>query len=163
MGLLTEALRAWIGREVTYHAPDEIGRASIRYFATALGDNNPLHRNDDYARAAGHAGVIAPPTFICETCQYVDSVPDENGYVGHSWDLPLSGCRMIRVGNDYEFHQAALADTVLTVTWMLESIDERSYSKGGKQLFVVSVARYYDQHANALATNRETTVYQPLT
>ncbi|MFP6681361.1 MAG: MaoC family dehydratase N-terminal domain-containing protein [Gammaproteobacteria bacterium] len=163
MDLLTDEIRAWIGRKVTYQAPDEIGRASIRYFATALGDNNPLHRNDDYARAAGYAGVIAPPTFICETCQYVDGTPDEDGYVGHNWDLPLSGCRMLRVGNDYEFHQAALADTVLAVTWTLESIDERSYSKGGTQLFVVSVARYYDQHGNALATNRETTVYQPLT
>lgn len=163
MGLLTEDITEWIGREVTYHAPEEIGRASIRYFATAIGDNNPLYRNDDYAREAGYTGAIAPPTLICETCQYVDAGPDENGYVGHTWDLPISGCRLIRVGNDYEFFQPALPDSMLTVTWTLERIDERSYSRGGTQLFVESFARYYDQHGNALATNRETIVYQPLT
>jgi hypothetical protein len=49
--LLTEELRGWIGREVSYAAPEEIGRASIRYFALAIGDDNPLYVDEDYARA----------------------------------------------------------------------------------------------------------------
>ncbi len=162
MGLLTDEIRAWIGREVTYHAPEEIGRASIRYFATAVGDDNPLYRNDEYAGEAGYASAIAPPTLICETCQYIDAAADEHGYVGHTWDLPLSNCRLIRVGNDYEFFQPTVPDSVLTVTWRLESIDERSYAKGGTQLFVVSFAQYHDQQRTLLATNRETIVYQPI-
>ena len=57
MGLLTDELKQWIGREFNYTAPEEIGRASIRYFALAIGDDNRLYFDDEYARAAGYAGV----------------------------------------------------------------------------------------------------------
>jgi acyl dehydratase len=48
--LLTDELRGWIGREVSYTAREEIGRASIRYFALAIGDDNPLYIDEAYAR-----------------------------------------------------------------------------------------------------------------
>ncbi|MBV8454056.1 MAG: MaoC family dehydratase N-terminal domain-containing protein, partial [Deltaproteobacteria bacterium] len=98
-------LRQWIGREFNYTAPEEIGRASIRYFALAIGDDNRLYFDPEYARAVGYTGVIAPPTFICETNQYAHRQPNADGYIGHSWDLPISGCRMIRGGHEYEFFQ----------------------------------------------------------
>ena len=62
MALLTDDLKAWIGREVHYPAREELGRASIRYFALAMGDDNPLYVDDAYAQEAGHPSVIAPPT-----------------------------------------------------------------------------------------------------
>ena len=51
--LLNDELKSWIGREVTYRAREEIGRASIRYFALAIDDENPLYQDDAYAREAG--------------------------------------------------------------------------------------------------------------
>jgi acyl dehydratase len=162
MVLLTDELKTWIGREVVYHAPEELGRASIRYFALAMGDDNPLYRDDAYARAAGYPGVVAPPTLICETCQYADLAPNGDGYAGHEWDLPIRGCRMIRAGNDYEFHRSILPTDHVSATWRIESIEERSFSRGGTQLFVESIARYVNQDGERLATNRETIVYQPL-
>ena len=163
MPLLTDALKSWIGREVVYPAREEIGRACIRYFAVALGDGNPLYRDDDYARNAGFPSLIAPPTFVVETCQYADRQPDEHGYIGHVWNLPIDGCRMIRAGNDYEFLRPVLPSDRVSVTWTLEDIVEREASRGGTQLFVTSVARYRDADGDLLAVNRETLVYQPLT
>ena len=96
MALLTEHLKTWIGREAHYPAHEELGRASIRYFALALGDDNPLYLEDEYAREAGYPSVIAPPTLICETCQYANRRPDADGYIGHEWKLPIDGCRLIR-------------------------------------------------------------------
>lgn len=162
MTLLTDELKSWIGREVHYPAREELSRASIRYFALALGDENPLYLDDEYAQQAGYPSVIAPPTLVCETCQYAHRLPDEDGYIGHAWDLPISGCRMIRAGNEYEFHRPVLPDDRISVTWTLEDIVERRSSRGGTQLFVTSVARYYDAENELLAVNRETTVYQPL-
>ena len=79
-------------------AREELGRASIRYFALAMGDDNPLYVDDTYAKEAGYPSVIAPPTLICETCQYAHRPPDEEGYIGHEWHLPVAGCRQIRAG-----------------------------------------------------------------
>lgn len=162
MALLTDELKAWVGREAHYPAREELGRASIRYFALAMGDDNPLYVDEAYAREAGYPSVIAPPTLICETCQYAHRPPDADGYIGHEWRLPVAGCRLIRAGNEYEFVRPVLPADRISVTWTLEDIVERAASRGGTQLFVTSVARYRDA-ANALvAINRETLVYQPL-
>ncbi len=160
--LLNDELKSWIGREVTYTAREELGRASIRYFALAIDDENPLYQDDAYAREAGYPSLIAPPTFAVETCQYAHGRPDGNGYMGHGWDLPIEGCRMIRAGNDYEFIRPVLPSDRISVTWVLEDMVERPRSGGGSQLFVTTVARYFDETEELIAVNRETTVYQPL-
>ena len=162
MTLLTDELKAWIGREAVYTAREELGRASIRYFALATGDENPLYLDEAYAREAGFADVVAPPTFVVETCQYAHRPPDGHGYMGHAWDLPITGCRMIRAGNEYEFMRPVLACDRISVTWTLEDMVERKSRQGGSQLFVTTVARYYDDCEEQIAVNRETTVYQPL-
>lgn len=162
MALLTDELKTWIGREISYPALEELGRASFRYFALAIDDDNPLYRDDAYARDAGYSSVIAPPTFVVETCQYAHRRPDDHGYIGHAWHLPVHGCRMIRAGNDYEFIRPVLPEDKVSVVWTLEDIVERESSRGGTQLFVTSVGRYVDAAGELLAVNRETLVYQPL-
>ena len=117
---------------------------------------------DAYAREAGYPSVIAPPTLICETCQYAHRPPDGDGYIGHEWQLPITGCRLIRAGNEYEFFRPVLPSDRITVTWRLEDITERPSSRGGTQLFVTSAARYRNQHGEPLAINREIVVYQPI-
>jgi len=54
---------SFIGR--TYPAAEvyEVGREKIREFADAIGDSNPIYRDPEAARKAGHPDVIAPPTF----------------------------------------------------------------------------------------------------
>jgi len=162
VALLTDAIKSWIGKEVSYEAPESLGRASIRYFTVAMEDDNPLYRDDGYAKEAGYPSIVAPPTLLCESCQYTDSKKNLEGYAGHVWDLPISDCRMIRVGNDYEFFQAVLPTDRICAKWRLDKIQERSFSKGGTQLFVESIVRYCNHKGELLATNRETVVYQPL-
>jgi acyl dehydratase len=160
--LLTEELRGWIGREVSYAAPEEIGHASIRYFALAIGDDNPLYVDEAYARAAGYPSIVAPPTFVCETCQYAHRPPNEDGYIGHTWELPIAGCRMIRGGHEYEFFRRVLPEDRINVTWRLEDISEHRTSRGEPMLMVISAATYRDQRGDLLARNRETLIFQPL-
>jgi acyl dehydratase len=162
MTLLTHQLKALIGQKVHYPAREPLGQASIRYFALATHDDNPLYLDNTYAQAAGHAGVIAPPTLVCETCQYAHREPSVEGYIGHEWHLPVLGCRMIRAGNDYTFIRPVLATDRISVTWTLESMVEKLASRGGTQLFVMSVATYADTQGFTVATNRETLVFQPL-
>jgi acyl dehydratase len=162
MALLTDELKAWIGREAHYPAREELGRASIRYFALAMGDDNPLYVDDEFARKADYPSVIAPPTLVCETCQYAHHKPNADGYIGHEWHLQVPNTRLIRAGNDYEFMRPVLPTDRISVTWTLEDIAERSSSRGGTQLFVSSVARYRDANGEIVAINRETIVYQPV-
>ncbi|MGI5323603.1 MaoC family dehydratase N-terminal domain-containing protein [Actinomadura nitritigenes] len=55
--------RDFIGRSFPPTEPYEVSRVKIREFADAIGDHNPIYRDPEAAKAAGHPDVIAPPTF----------------------------------------------------------------------------------------------------
>jgi acyl dehydratase len=55
--------RDYVGRSFPASDPYEVSRVKIAEFAAAIGDPNPLYRDRAAAQAAGHADVIAPPTF----------------------------------------------------------------------------------------------------
>lgn len=158
MTRMTDELKSWIGREVTYTAPEELGRASIRYFALATGDNNPLYYDEAAAEESRHGGVIAPPTFVCETNQLYKKPQGGDGYFGHRWELPIESDRVIRGGNEYEFHQPARPDDRITVTWRVVDIYERETRQSGPLIFVISEARYTNQRGELLTINRDTTI-----
>ncbi|MEU8343296.1 Acyl dehydratase [Actinomadura meyerae] len=159
MSLLTEEMKALVGREVVYTAPEELGRASIRYFAEAVGDANPLYTDDAYAREHGYPGVVAPPTLIFETNQYTGLRRDDDGFAGHSWHLDVPGTRLVRGGNAYTFHRPVRPDDVVTATWRITDITERVNARGQAMLIVTSTATYTDRHGEPLAANEETLIY----
>ena len=161
--MLTDVLQAYIGRKAQYTAPEELGRALIRYFARAVGDPNPIYTDTQAARESGYDDVIAPPTLVCETLQYLDQPRDEDGYIGEVWNLPLPDCRAIRGGNEYEFFQPVHPTDIVTGSWTLPDITEKRSSSGSPLLVVISTVEYRNQHHQLLATNRETMLYQPLT
>jgi acyl dehydratase len=160
--LLTEEITALVGTTATYTAPEELGRASIRYFARAVGDENPLYTDEAFARAHGYDGVVAPPTLICETNQYADRPRDEDGYAGHSWEIDVPGTRLVRGGNEYTFFRPVRPDDVITATWRIAAASERTSSAGTPMLIIESVASYTNQDGEQLATNTETLIYQAL-
>ena len=160
MGLLTPALKARIGEEARFSSPEELGRAAIRYFALAVGDLNPLYLDDAYARAHGHPSVIASPTLVCETNQFVPGERDADGYLTQMFSLDVPGTRQIRGGNEYEFFRPVLPTDRITITWRLEDMAERTTSSGVEMLVVTSVATYTNQNRETLARNTETIIYQ---
>ena len=60
MALLTPELQALIGRQVHYPAREALGHASIRYFALAMHDDNPLYVDEAYAQARWPRGRDRP-------------------------------------------------------------------------------------------------------
>jgi acyl dehydratase len=55
--------RDYVGRAFPVSEPYEVSRVKIADFASAIGDSNPVYTDRAAAQAAGHADVIAPPTF----------------------------------------------------------------------------------------------------
>ncbi len=149
--LLTPDVRAALGSTYTYVAPEPLSRASIRYFALAIGADPGRWRDE------------APPTLICETAQLTGrAVPDGNSYLGHTWELPLPvPCAMFRGGNDYRFERPARFDDVITTTWTLTDATERLDRAGGSLLLMTAEARY-TAGDELLATNTETMIFRPV-
>ena len=55
--------RSWIGAEVGTSTLT-IERGRLRFFAKAIGETDPIYLDEAAARAAGHADLPAPPTFL---------------------------------------------------------------------------------------------------
>ena len=149
MSLLTAEVRALVGRTATYTAPEPLGRAAIRYFAMATGDDNPAHL----------AGEVAPPTLVCETNQFTGLSRDANGYAGHGWGFHLPGTREVRGGNSYRFHQPVRPDDVVTARWEVTDVTERTTGSGQSMVVVTSLATYTNQDGDLLVENEETLIY----
>lgn len=156
---LTDELKACIGREESFTAPEPLGRAMIRLFTIATGDDNPLYLDEGAASQSTHRGIIAPPTLVCETNQmYPPSAAGEDGYFGHRWVLPLVPRTAIRGGNRYEFQRPVRPDDRITATWRIMDIYEKATRKEGMLIFIISEVRYTNQHNELLAINYDTTI-----
>jgi hypothetical protein len=163
MNLLTKKVKDMIGEEKTYLANEEIGYASIRYFSLAIGDNNKLYSNNEFAKQTKWHEIIAPPTYIFETNQYMSKEINEEGYLGHTWDIPLDmEYSIIRGGNEYNLYSPLLPSTLLEVNWKIIDIFEKQ-SKNTKFLIVTSLIQYFDQNQKLLAKNHEDMIYMPNT
>ncbi len=162
MSLLTPEIEALVGTTRRYTAPEPFGAASGRYFALAIGDQNPLYSDPDYARAQGLADVTAPLTLVCETNQYAGLAMDHEGYAGHTWSLEIPNARQVRGGNSYTFHRRIRPDDIITATWSIDSVTEKRNKGGNEMLVIASKAVYTNQDGEPLAENSETIIFVSL-
>ena len=155
---LLERLKATVGQEIILRAPDEIGRSSLRQYALAIGDFNPIYSDREFAQINGLRDVMAPPTLICDTWQYVDSDMDERGdLLGRG---PIRELEGLRAGNEYEFFQPIHPDDVVTAHWTVKDVYEKTGSTGSL-VFQVIETTFYNQLEELLARNTETMFYRP--
>ena len=123
----------------------------------AVGDFNPLYSDREQAAAHGLRDVMAPPTLVCDTWQYVDSNMDERGdLLGRGPFKELAG---LRASNEYEFFQPIHPDDVLTARWLVKDVYERS-GRSGSLIFQVIEATFHNQRGELLARNTETLFYR---
>ena len=158
MASLRERLKETVGQKGVIQAPDEMGRSSLRQYALAIGDFNPLYSDRGFAQTHGLREVMAPPTLICDTWQYVDSDMDDRGdLVGRG---PIRELEGLRAGNEYEFFQPIHPDDVISAHWTVKDVYEKT-GRTGSLVFQVIETTFYNQADELLARNTETMFYRP--
>ncbi len=82
---------SFVGRSYPPTAPYQVGREKIREFATAIGALDAEHHDPAAARAAGHADVIAPPTFPIVLTLEASRQIIEDPALGLDWSRVVHG------------------------------------------------------------------------
>ena len=108
--------QSFVGRKYPPTPPYEVGREKIREFADAIGDQNPVYRDPEAARALGHPDVIAPPTFAIVLSMRAGS------QVVADPDLGLDYSRVVHGEQRFVYTRPIRAGDRLTVTVSVESI-----------------------------------------
>jgi acyl dehydratase len=118
--------RSLIGRE-SEPVQHDVEKNAIRRFAEALGDPNPLYQDEGAARAAGYAGLVAPPTFPLALTA--------NERFRHSLDL---GTRSILHGEQqFEYARPIVAGDRLTVVTRVADVQEKAGASGPMDVLIL--------------------------
>ncbi|WP_224392252.1 MaoC family dehydratase N-terminal domain-containing protein [Pseudonocardia sp. ICBG1293] len=112
--------QSWVGHSSDPVGPYQVGREKIREFAVAIGDGDPLFRDVDAARAAGHADLVAPPTFpTCFTMPVIEGFLREPAF---GWDYT----RMVHGDQRITFHRPVVAGDELTTVLHVDQLRTRA-------------------------------------
>jgi acyl dehydratase len=135
------ALIGPIGEEVTTLV--ELG--AVRRMALAIGDRDPIHFDEEAAKARGYRGVVAPWPLLWLyffTCTIYEH------------DFPF-GKATVHGQDDYDFHEPMVVGDRLTVRTAIT--DARlKHGKSGRLGQVVSERRFTNQRGELCAVLRTT-------
>lgn len=136
----------------------EVTRKDIRRYADAIGDPNPLYRDEAHARGTAHGGIIAPPLF-CHALAFDDVPVDRLRADGlpSELDLPLPTSRAVGGGSTFDVGVPVRPGDVITARKVVEDI----YAKAGGSgdlVFVVLETTFSNQDGDVVARERGTFV-----
>jgi acyl dehydratase len=122
----------------------DVEKGAIRKFVEAIGDEDPIYRDEQAAQAAGFKTIVAPPTFLCTF--RTQELPDLKITFGR---VRLNG------GNAYEYYKPVYAGDTITVTAKYADVTERT-GRTGSMVFVFTDLTFTNQHGEVVATGRNT-------
>ncbi len=147
--VITDEMRKLIGVESS-PTVYEVEKEPIRRWAEAIGDENPLYHNEEYAKKSRFKGMIAPPGFVGN---YV--FPIKAGGPPPRVKSPF--WRQLNGGNEYEFLKPVQPGDILTATTKLVDLQERQGRPGiGRMLIQVSETTYKNQKGEVVVKTRGT-------
>ncbi|EHY90043.1 MaoC family dehydratase N-terminal domain-containing protein [Saccharomonospora azurea] len=111
---------SYAGRTYPPTTTYEVSCAKIAEFADALGDDNPLYRDAEAAKAAGHPDVLAPPTFLT-----IINLASINAIAADP-DLGLDYSRMVHGDQRFTHHRPVYAGDVLQLTTHIDEVFARA-------------------------------------
>ena len=155
---LLQKLKATIGQEEDFTAPEAMGPAAFRQYALAVQDPNPIYTDRSQARHHGFKDLVAPTTLICDSIQFLEGDMDEAGLPQN----PSAEClpTPLRAGNDYEFFQPVYPDDKIILRRRVTEVWDRE-GRSGLLIFQKMENTYYNQHGQKLAINTELLFYRP--
>lgn len=141
-----EAFQSAIGN-ISDPVKNEVEKGAIRKFADAIGDDNPLYRDEDFARTTRYGKIIAPPTFS-RTFDY-GRIPD--------FELPFEG--LIHGSQEFEYIEPIYAGDVLYCTNKLVDVFDKS-GKLGSMTFLVFEQVASRESGRPVVKQRSTVIYR---
>lgn len=129
----------------------EVDKSKIRELAQALGDDNPIFRDEEAAKAAGLPGIVAPPTFPT-----LFKMWGEGGSLPHIKAMGGDVLRLLHGEEEYEYHRLIRPGDVITGQTKVVSIEEKEGRSG--HLDIVLLETEYHNQRNELVVVARTTI-----
>ncbi len=143
--------RAFIGHALTpFAAVAAVGQ--LRFFAKAIGETDPVYTDVEAARAAGHASLPLPPTFLFSMEFESPNLAETQRLLG------LDPRRILHGEQHFTYHRVACAGEILHFRPCISDIYDK---KGGALEFVVRTTEVTDEAGQPVASLRRLIVHRP--
>ncbi|HUN93858.1 MAG TPA: MaoC family dehydratase N-terminal domain-containing protein [Burkholderiaceae bacterium] len=147
--------RAMIGR--VRERSHLVTALDIRKFAQAIGETNPIHRDPEAARAAGHRDVVAPPLFF-QTMVFdpvaAEALPPDGSPT--ELDVPVPATRAMGGSSEFTINRPVCAGEWIRVRSVLKDVQVKRGKAG--VLYAIVVQTDFSDADDALVA-RETATY----
>jgi acyl dehydratase len=131
-----------------------IEASHVQMFAYAIGDDNPLYRDADYARSKGFENILAPPTFATAEIHFDPTSGLRRRKRESSPPSGGGGGTGLHAEQHYEYHRPLRVGDVLTKTTLAPRTWEKEGRRAGKLLFSEVTSEYRDQNGELVLTAR---------
>ena len=125
----------------------EVEKGTIRRFAKAIGETNPIHFDEAVASRSGYPGLIAPVTFP-SALQYFESALEA---------LEINSNAIMHAEEEYEYFKPIFSGDLLEVTHTLVDAYEKQ-APNGLLVFVVIETRGNDNKSRPVFKGRRVLV-----
>jgi acyl dehydratase len=155
--MVPESLKQYIGK-VDPPTIKEVEKGAIRRYAEAVGDDNPLYYDEEYARKTKYGGIIAPPGFFGWA---VSATPTSEGLIGLMGALIEAGyAGILDGGMAYDFYLPVRAGDILVASPKVKDVVE----KEGKTKMMICrfETTYINQNGDLVAKSYHTLIGRQL-
>lgn len=162
MSELLPVLRGFEGCTIvpTTWGPDPVNTPMIRHWVHAMGDANPVHLDDEAARATGRTTTVAPAQMLQVWTMRTYSDKMTGTDPSSVWtDLVDTFDRagftsVVATDSDQEFHSELEPGDRVNVTEVVESISEEKQTGLGAGHFVTTMKTYRGDDGEVIGTQR---------
>ena len=145
--MVPEELQQHIGKVDPPHVR-EVEKGAIRRYAEAVGNNNPLYYDEEYASKSRYGGIIAPPGFFGWS---VKAVTTSEGIVGLMTAMINAGYAGILDGGiSYEFYQPVRAGDTLVASPKVKDVTAKE-GRTGTMMICQFETSYLNQNGDVVA------------
>lgn len=162
--VITEELRAWVGRTTPRRPLELLTPADIRRYVDATADANPLWLEDEFARSVGYGGRLLPPTLV----GWIPfSIKDQNkdpqtADLRRLLPLPRNFTNVRNAGSETEWLKPVyLGETLVTQSCIVDIVARQG--KTGLGIYVTQEERVLNSNNEVVLCSRHTVVIFPET
>lgn len=168
MNEFEQQLNSWRDQVMAQRRSFEVGvidRLWTQRYAIALDDLDPLYFDEDYARAQGYRGIIAPPNYVTTIRDEAIAGPAESEMRPDGLPLtagpPVRGLAAMGGGQKISFHAPVYCGERIVAEKQVVRVDQQS-GRSGPMVIVEEEIRYATIDGEPKVTLLNTVLYRVL-
>ncbi len=155
--MVPDELKKYIGKVDPPHLR-EVEKGAIRRYADAVGDDNPLYYDEEYAKKTKYGGIISPPGFFGWAKRPISSSEGLIGVIEAMIGAGYAG--ILDGGMAYDFYlPVRVGDTLVGSP----KVSDISLKEGKTKMMIIRFeTSYFNQNGDLVAKSYQTLIGRQL-